>query len=95
MIVVHNEGVVALGGKAADIVAAYPASGKFVIKELHGPVARVLDDASLSLAHFLQSRPATMSIVVRKALERWIAPIFMQFKSFELRQELESNLFLG
>ena len=35
-----------------------------------------------------------MSIVVRAALKAWIAPIFTQFQSFELRLELEGAEFL-
>jgi hypothetical protein len=35
-----------------------------------------------------------MSIVVRAALKSWIVPIFTQFKSFELRRDLESSDYL-
>lgn len=40
------------------------------------------------------SPPPEMSIVIRAALKAWIAPIFTQFRSFELRQELDGAKFL-
>jgi hypothetical protein len=94
MIVVQNEGARALGAAAPDILRRYPASHKFFISALPGAVANILDDPSLSLSRFLLAPPTDMSIVVRAALKSWLAPIFTQFKSFELRRELESSDYL-
>lgn len=91
MFVVHNEGAAPLGGFAREILPRYPVRGKFVVPPLQGPVARALDDPSLSLTRFLLAPPADMSIVVRAALKAWIIPIFTQFQSFELRLALESS----
>lgn len=95
LIVVDNEGAAPLGPKSREILSHYPAQGKFVIAELQGPVAKTLDDPDLSLSEFLHAPPAAMSIVVRAALKAWITPVFTQFRSFELRLEMESGLFSG
>ncbi|HMK88813.1 MAG TPA: hypothetical protein VK446_04160 [Methylocystis sp.] len=94
-ILVHNEGAAQLGPDAREILAHYPGQGKFVIGELNGAVAKTLSDRALSFSDFLTAPPASMSIVVRAALKAWILPIFTQFKSFELRLEMESSLFSG
>jgi hypothetical protein len=94
MIVVQNEGARPLGPDAADILRRYPAQHKFFVAALPGPLANALDDPSLSLSRFLLAPPTNMSIVVRAALKSWIVPIFTQFKSFELRRELESSDYL-
>ncbi len=94
MILVHNEGAYPLGDEATEILQRYPAQGKFVIAPLEGPLAKVIESPSLSFSHFLRAPPSDMSIVVRAALKGWITPIFTQFKSFELRQELESSAYL-
>jgi hypothetical protein len=94
LIVVNNDGARPLGPEAADILRRYPARHKFVVTALPGPVANILDDPSLSLSRFLHAPPTDMSIVVRAALKSWIAPIFTQFKSFELRRELEASDYL-
>ncbi|MCC3245179.1 hypothetical protein LG047_07575 [Methylocystis sp. WRRC1] len=94
MTVVHNEGAAPLGAEAMEILSRYPARGKFVIPRLEAPIARTLDDFQLSLSEFLAEPPLDMSIVVRAALKAWLAPIFTQFQSFELRLELQSSQFL-
>lgn len=94
MTVIHNEGAAPLGAGALDILARYPTRGKFVIPRLEGPIAKLLEDVDLSLSTFLLEPPADMSIVVRAALKAWLAPIFTQFQSFELRLDLESSEFL-
>jgi len=94
MTVVHSEGVAPLGPEAVEIIARYPARGKFVIPRLEAPIARTLDDFGLSLTEFLREPPSDMSIVVRAALKAWLLPIFTQFQSFELRLELQSSEFL-
>ncbi|HXY59716.1 MAG TPA: hypothetical protein VEH76_14185 [Methylocystis sp.] len=93
LVIVHNEGAAQLGAKARDILAHYPAGGKLVIPELHAPVNKTLEDASLSLANFLHAPPPSMSIVVRAALKAWLTPIVTQLNSFELRLAMESGLF--
>ncbi len=94
LMLVQNEGAAPLGPRPLDVLARYPARGKFVIPALEGPVALALDDPRLSLAHFLSAPPAHMSIVVRAALRNWLVPIFMQFHSFELRREFEQSDYL-
>ncbi len=94
MMLVHNEGASPLEPDQLEVFHHYPAQGKFVVSPLPGPVARVLADPSLSLTDFLRAPPPEMSIVVRAALKSWIAPIFTQFQSFELRQQLESSAYL-
>jgi hypothetical protein len=91
MMVVHNEAAAPLHPYAREVLARYPARGKFVIPPLDGPIVSALHDPQLSLARFLASPPAHMSIVVRAALKAWLMPIFTQFQSFELRLELESS----
>jgi hypothetical protein len=95
LLIVDNEGAAALGPNSREILSQYPATGKFVIAGLQGPVAKALDDPSLSLSEFLRAPPPAMSIVIRAALKAWITPVFMQFRSFELRLEMESDLFSG
>ena len=94
MVVVHNEGARPLGPEAADLLRRYPAKHKFVVSALPGPVANILEDPSLSLWRFLRAPPTDMSIVVRAAHKSWIVPIFTQFKTFELRRDLESSDYL-
>lgn len=93
--VVHNEGAAPLESDALEILAHYPARGKFVIPRLESPISRTLDDYDLSLSEFLLNPPSDMSIVVRAALKAWLAPIFTQFQSFELRLDLQSSEFLS
>jgi len=95
MLIVQNEGAAPLGSHPWDTLRHYPANGKFVIPALEGPVAKILDAPSLSLSGFLRAPPTDMSIVVRAALKGWITPIFTQFNSFEMRQELRSSLYLS
>ena len=83
-----------LGPDAADILRRYPAKHKFVVSALPAPVANILDDPSLSLWRFLHAPPTNMSNRVRAALKSWIVPIFTQFKTFELRRDLESSDYL-
>jgi hypothetical protein len=94
MVVVHNEGASPLGENAHEILAHYPASRKFVIAPLDAAVARSLEAPGLSLSGFLAAPPPDMSIVIRAALKAWLAPIFTQFRSFELRQQLDGAEFL-
>lgn len=91
--VLHNEGAAPLGADAYDILARYPARGKFVIPALDEAIARELDDPRLSLSRFLLDTPLDMSIVVRAALKSWLFPIFTQFQSFQLRLDLQSSEF--
>ncbi|HYA80985.1 MAG TPA: hypothetical protein VED87_08655, partial [Methylocystis sp.] len=93
LVIVHNEGATQMGVKARDVLAHYPGHGKLAISELHAPVAKALEDPSLSLAEFLHAPPPSMSIVVRAALKVWLVPIFTQLNSFELRLAMESGLF--
>lgn len=89
--VLHNEGAAPLGEDAFEILSLYPARGKFVIPALDQAIARHLEDPRLSLSHFLLDPPLDMSIVVRAALKSWLAPIFTQFHTFQLRLDLQSS----
>jgi hypothetical protein len=93
LVIVHNVGAAPMGAKAREILAHYPGKGKLVISELHAPVAKALEDPSLSLAEFMHAPPPSMSIVVRAALKAWLVPIITQLNSFELRLAMESGLF--
>jgi hypothetical protein len=93
LVAVANEGAAMLGTQSREILSHYPAYGKIIIAELQGPVAKALSDPSLSFSKFLHEPPPAMSIVVRSVLKAWIARIFTQFGSLELRLEMESDLF--
>jgi len=94
MVVVQNEGAAPLGAYAHETLGHYPSTRKFVIGALDGAVAKSLEQPNLSLSRLLVSPPPEMSIVVRAALKAWIAPIFTQFRSFELRHDLDGAQFL-
>jgi hypothetical protein len=94
MIIVHNEGTIPLGPHAHEILARYPAQGKFVIGPLDASVATILQDTNFSLSNFLITPPPDMSIVVRAVLKSWITPVLTQFLSSELRLTLENANYL-
>lgn len=94
MIAIHNEGASPLGAQAREILSRYPARRKFVFAPLDAPIAKMLERREFSLSRFLLAPPSDMSIVVRAGLKAWLAPIFTQLQSFELRLELEGAEFL-
>ncbi|OAI23814.1 hypothetical protein A1351_18670 [Methylosinus sp. R-45379] len=94
MVIVQNEGAAPLGAYAHETLGHYPSTRRFLIGALDGAVAKTLDEPDLSLSRLLVSPPPEMSIVIRAALKAWIAPIFTQFRSFELRHELDGAQFL-
>lgn len=94
IVAVHNPGASPLGDAADEILSRYPARRKFFIPPLEAPLAQALEEPDLSLSRFLLAPPSNMSIVVKAGLKTWLAPIFTQFQSFELRMELESAEFL-
>ncbi|BBU61233.1 hypothetical protein MSC49_11680 [Methylosinus sp. C49] len=94
MLIVQNEGAAPLGAYAHETLGQYPTTRRFLIGALDGAVAKTLDEPDLSLSRMLVSPPPDMSIVIRAALKAWIAPIFTQFRSFELRHELDGAQFL-
>jgi hypothetical protein len=94
MVAVQNKGAALLGARPHEVLARYPATSKLVIAPLHGPLAKLLHEPDLSLSGFLRAPPSDMSIVARDALRAWITPIFTQFRSFELRMDLERAEFL-
>jgi hypothetical protein len=95
LVLVHNEGANPQSPEGAELLRRLPAHGRFVVAALPEPVARILDGPSLSLSQFLRAPPPEVSIVVRAALRTWIAPVFTQFRSFELRGDLSSGGVLG
>ncbi|WP_166141005.1 hypothetical protein [Methylosinus sp. RM1] len=94
MVVVQNEGAAPLGAYAHETLGHYPSTRRFVIGPLDGAVAKTLEQPDVSLSRLLVAPPPEMSIVIRAALKAWIAPIFTQFHSFELRRRLEGAQFL-
>ncbi|WP_159726179.1 hypothetical protein [Methylosinus sp. Ce-a6] len=94
MVVVQNEGAAPLGPYAHETLGYYPSTRRFVVGPLDGAVAKILEQPNLSLSRVIVSPPPEMSIVIRAALKAWITPIFMQFRSFELRHELDGAQFL-
>jgi hypothetical protein len=93
--VVHNEGAAPLGSQARGLLAAYQARGKLVIPRLDRLIARELDGLDLSFSHLLRDPPTDMPGAVQAALKNWLAPIFTQLQSFELRIHLQSSQFLS
>jgi hypothetical protein len=92
--VVHNEGAAPIGPEARGLLAAYQARGKLVIPRLDRLIARELDGLDMSFSHLLRDPPTAMPGVVQEALKGWLAPIFTQLQSFELRIQLQSSQFL-
>ncbi len=93
--VVHNEGAAPLGAEARGLLAAYQARGKLVIPRLEHLIAQELDGLDVSFSHLLRDQPALRAGAVQIALQSWLAPIFTQLQSFELRIHLQSSQLLG
>jgi hypothetical protein len=93
--VVHNEGAAPLGAEARGLLAAYQARGKLVIPRLDHLIAQELDGLDVSFSHLLRDQPAMRAGAVQIALQSWLAPIFTQLQSFELRIHLQSSQLLG
>jgi hypothetical protein len=94
MVIVTNKGAAPLGHDALDILAQFPSPRRFVISALDPTSTARLEASDFSLSHFLLTPPADMSIVVRTSLRAWIAPIFSQFQTFEVRTAMEGAQFL-
>jgi hypothetical protein len=94
LVFVANEGAALLGEDPLATLAQYPSERNFQIPALDNVLWRPIDRPGFSLSRFLLAPPADMSIVVRRALQVWIAQIFAQFQSFELRIAMESTDFL-
>lgn len=93
--VVHNEGAAPLGEEARGLLATYQARGKLVIPRLDRTIAQQLDALDGSLLHLLDDQASMTSGAVQTALKSWLAPIFMQLQSFELRVHLQSSQHLS
>jgi hypothetical protein len=92
MIIVENAGAAAL---SREQLARYPGSGILKIGALDPVLRQAIEDPSFSLSRFMLAPPTSMSIVVRSGLRDWVARIFSQLRSFELRQALEQAEHLG
>jgi hypothetical protein len=94
MVVVTNKGAAPLGQDGVDILAQFPSSRRFVIGALDVSSRFVFEAPDFSISQFLLSPPADISIVVGTALRAWVAPIFTQFRTFELQMAMEGAQFL-
>jgi hypothetical protein len=95
MVIVNNEGAAPLGPGVYDHLARYPSDRTFQIPPLDVAFRETIDNPDFSLSRFLIAPPADMSIVLRSGLRSWLARIFAQFHSFELRLTLQDTEYLG
>ena len=95
MVIVNNEGAAPLGADVYDRLARYPSERTFQIPALDAAFRDTIDDPSFSLSRFLIAPPTNMSIVLRSGLRSWLARIFAQFQSFELRMAMQDTKYLG
>jgi hypothetical protein len=94
MAVVTNKGAAPLGQDGVDILAQFPSARRFVIGALDASSKAVFEPPEFSMSEFLLSPPSDISIVVGTALRAWVAPIFTQFRTFELQIAMEGAQFL-
>jgi hypothetical protein len=94
MAVVTNKGAAPLGQDGVDILAQFPSARRFVIGALDASSRAVFETPDFSMAKFLLAPPSDISIVVGTALRAWVAPIFTQFRTFELQISMEGAQFL-
>lgn len=92
MVVVENAGAAPL---SRDQLARYPASRILKVGALDPVLRHAIEDPAFSLSRFMLVPPPSMSIVVRSGLRDWLARIFSQLRSFELRMTLEQAEHLG
>lgn len=92
MVLVENAGAAPL---SREQLARYPASHIFKVGALDPVLRHAIEDPNFSLSHFMLAPPTSMSIVVRSGLRDWLARIFSQLRSFELRMTLEQAEHLG
>ena len=79
---------------ARDILAQFPSPRRFVIGALDPSTRACFEAEDFSLSQFLLAPSSDMSIVTRTGLRAWVAPIFIQFQTFELRMSMEGAQFL-
>lgn len=94
-LLIYNAGVAPFGEAEKERLAAFPPHRRIRIGALDPPLRRALDADDLSISYFLIDPPRDMSLVVRSGLKAWLAPIFSQFRSLELRHSLDSAAFLS
>ena len=94
LVIVNNEGAAPLGAEVHDHLARYPSERTFQIPPLDPAFRQTVDEPGFSLSRFLIAPPTTMSIVVRSGLRAWLARIFAQFQSFELRMAMQDSQYL-
>jgi hypothetical protein len=94
MVIVNDEGAAPLGADVYDHLARYPSERTFQIPALDTAFRETIDDPNFSLSRFLIAPPSDMSIVLRYGLRSWLARIFAQFQSFELRMVMQDTKYL-
>jgi hypothetical protein len=94
MIVVNNEGAAPFGADVHGEIARYPTTQDFHIPPLDPVFRRTIETERFSLSRFLLAPPSGMSIVVRAGLNDWLSRIYTQFRSFELRNVMQSTQYL-
>lgn len=94
MAVVTNKGAAPLGQDGVDILAQFPSARRLVIGALDASSRVAFETSDFSMAQFLLAPPADISIVVGTALRAWVAPIFTQFRTFELQISMAGAQFL-
>jgi hypothetical protein len=94
MVIVNNEGAAPLGADVYDRLARYPSERTFQIPALDPAFRQTIDEPGFSLSRFLIAPPTNMSLVLRSGLRGWLARIFAQFQSFELRVAMQDSEFL-
>jgi hypothetical protein len=94
MVIVTNKGAAPLGQDGVDILAQFPSARRFIIGALDASSKAVFEAPDFSMAQFLLAPSPDVSIVVGTALRAWVAPIFGQFRTFELQIAMEGAQFL-
>ena len=94
MVVVNNEGAAPFGADVHDELARYPTTQDFHIPALDPVFRRTIEADRFSLSRFLLAPPSGMSFVVRAGLNDWLSRIYTQFRSFELRNAMQSTRYL-
>jgi hypothetical protein len=94
MVIVNNEGAAPLGADVYDRLALYPSERTFQIPLLDPNFRQAIEEPGFSLSRFLIAPPTNMSLVVRSGLRSWIARVFAQFQSFELRMAMQDSEYL-
>ena len=94
LVIVTNKGAAPLGLAATDVLGQYPSSRRFIIGALDSAAWACFQAPEFSFSRFLPAPPPDISIVIGTALRAWVAPIFAQFRTFELQLSIEGARFM-